>query len=243
MSFDFFEKEKKDQNIIKILLVVIFMFLFTIIIMIKSFINVIDSKEIHIEVPHLIDNGNYKIGVNKTSKNVYEMWVKVWMNEIGTFSFKNVKEKFKFITQFLDRDTYYQMKKEIDKNVDLVVENFINQEFRIKDVFVVPELSDDRYTVVRVIGKLKRNIGNVEDPLSNSNYIYDFKLYVKNGNIYIKSIYNYIDNIINDSANQKKVFDNKYIHFDMQSLIDKKHGKEKEILIKKINNMQEKKGL
>jgi len=189
MSFlgdSFFDKEKENRKVIWILTGIIIFLLLIILFAFKAYINVAQNKTIFITVPQTIDSGKYVIGNTQASSSVYKMWVKVWVEEIGNFSYKDVDKKIAAIYPFLDTITAMDSKAKLQKFINFVKQNYISQRF------VLNKINFKRlprgYVEVTAIGKVYRKIGLKEDPLSGFVYKYRFILYTKNGSIWIKSL-------------------------------------------------------
>jgi len=182
----FFDKEKENKKIIWILTGIIVFLLLIILFAFKAYINVAQNKTIFITVPQTMDSGKYIIGNTQSSPSVYKMWVKVWMEEIGNFSYKDVDKRIANIYPFLDPITAMDSKAKLQKFINFIKQNYISQRFVLNRIQFkrLPE----GYVEVVAIGKVYRKIGLKKDPLSGLVYKYKFILYTKNGSIWIKSL-------------------------------------------------------
>jgi hypothetical protein len=207
----YFDNIDHLKAIVKMLIGVIVAMLIVNIFIAKGLISVANNKTVVIQVPQVLEPGKYAIGASKASEQVYKMWARVWVDSIGTFSYKNIRKKFESIYPFLDPNTVYKSKSDIKKFIDFVERNFISQRFDIESIKVKP--INDRYTKIIVVGRFKRTIGKTQDQLSGIRYMYEFTTYINGGQIWIKGIkssfFGHLD------PNEKKALKkNKYLNFD-----------------------------
>jgi hypothetical protein len=158
-----------------------------------------------------MSSGKYRVGATFASPEVYRMWGKVWLDELSNFAYGNVREKYSNIYPFLDPQTAYKSKTDLEKFISFVEENYLTQSFKADDI-ITREMPGG-YTNIVVNGTLKRFIGNSEDQLSGLKYSYEFLTYVKNGQIYIKSIKTSFYAAM-DRDQSKIIKGNKFVNFD-----------------------------
>lgn len=207
----YFSKSDGYKDFIKILVGIIAVQLIAILIAIKSLISVAENKTVVLEVPQFLESGKYRIGASFASENVYKMWVKVWVQDIANFSYQNIEEKFNNIYPFLDKDTAFKSKQDIQRFIEFVKTNYVQQKFKISDI-VVKKLNK-QYVKVIVYGTVYRKIGGAEDSLNGLKYAYEFITYVRNGQIYIKSIKTSFY-ALSDVKQKNILNNNKYVNFD-----------------------------
>lgn len=207
----YFDSKDSYRWFIKILWSIIAVLIIINLITVKSLISIVENKDIRIQVPSLIKEGDYVIGNSNASLNVHEMWVKVWMNNISNFSYSNIRKNYDGIYPFLDPQTAFKNKAELLKFIDFVETNFITQDFEAKDI--KSEKLDNNLTKVTAYGNLKRIIGGNKDELDGIRYAYEFITYVKNGQIYINSVRSYFYGLV-DVQEKNKLKENKFVNFD-----------------------------
>ena len=93
----YFGELENTKNFIKILIGIIGILFIINLITIKSLISVSSNKTIQIQVPQFMESGEYAIGSTFASEGVHKMWVRVWIEEIASFSYQNIREKYKSI--------------------------------------------------------------------------------------------------------------------------------------------------
>jgi len=182
----FFDKEKENKRVIWILAGLNVFLLLIVLFAFKAYINVAQNKTIVVTVPKTMDSGRYVIGNTQASPNVYKMWVKVWINEIGNFSYKNVNKVIAQIYPFLDPITAIDSKAKLQQFINFVKQNYITQSFVLNKITY--KRLPRGYVEVTGIGKVYRKIGLKKDPLSGFVYKYRFILYTRNGSIWIRSL-------------------------------------------------------
>lgn len=207
----YFDKIEGHKSFIKILLGIIVALLLVNIISIKALISLSSNKVIDITVPNFMDSGAYRIGATFASPEVHKMWSKVWLNEIGSFSYGNVRQKYANIYPFLDPQTIYKSKSDLEKFIEFVEENYLTQSFQADNI-ITREMAGG-YTNIVVTGILKRHLGNSEDQLSGLKYSYEFLTYVRNGQIYIKNIKTSFYAAM-DIDQERIISNNKFVNFD-----------------------------
>jgi len=210
-SLGFFDKKNESSGATKILLGLLLLNTVANVFMFKSVIKVSENMNVIVSVPPSLDVGKYYIGSNTASKNVYQVWSRVWFNEIATFSYKNIRKKIEFIEPFLDRDTLFESKAELDEMVLSVEKNFITQKFEIADYST--KRLDKKYVEITARGTLYRKIGLKQDELNGIPYKYTIIAYSKHGSVYIKNLSSFVDKT-NVSTTKKILKSNKYLNFD-----------------------------
>ena len=204
----YFEQVKEAGKNTNILLGIIGVLVLVNLLIVKGLIGVAQNKTVVIQVPGMMEKGKYMIGSSFASDNVYRMWVRIWVDSIGTFSYENVKKKYEEIYPFLDTQTSISSKANILKFISFVETNFISQKFRLSDI-TIKDLPGG-YKKIIAYGTVYRKIGGSEDLLSGMKYAYEFITYVKNGSIFIKSI-NTSFYAINSPDQKKIIKKNHYI--------------------------------
>ena len=207
----YFEKIEGHKSFIKILLGIIGGLIIINLIIVKSLISVASNKTIVIQVPQFLESGKYIIGNTFASENVYKMWVKVWVQDIATFSYQNIREKYKNIYPFLDKQTAHKSKADLSRFIEFVETNFIQQEFKISEI--TSKKLPGGYIKVIAYGTITRKIGSSDDQLNGMRYAYEFITYVKNGQIYIKSIKTSFYALV-DRQQKEKLKENNYVNFE-----------------------------
>ena len=207
----YFDKIEGQKNVIKILVGIIGFLLIVNLISIKALISLSSNKTIDITVPNFMESGKYKIGSTFASPDVYKMWAKVWVDDIGNFSYGNIRDKYQNLYPFMDPQTIYQSKTNINVFIDFVERNYLSQTYKTEDI-VIKDVPGG-YTSIIVTGTMKRLVGNSEDQLSGLKFSYEFLTYVKNGQIYIKDLKTSFYAALQRDQN-KIISDNKFVNFD-----------------------------
>jgi hypothetical protein len=230
MGKNYFDKEQKNENIVKILLSIIVGLLIVNMLAFKSVINIASNKTISIQVPQLVESGEYVIGSSFASNNVYKMWTRIWLDQIANFSYKNIKERTEFLYPFLDPETAFKNKGKLEEFKDFVENNFITQKFELKDILITD--FNDGYKQIFAYGTIHRKIGKKDDKLNGIGYVYEFILFVRNGQIYINSLSAKI--LPKDLSEKKKLNQIDSVYFEKEILLSKKKKEE----ITKLKNKQ-----
>lgn len=207
----YFDSKDSYKWFIKLLFGIIGVLIIMNLITVKSLINIVENKDIRIQVPSLMKEGEYIIGNSGASLNVHEMWVRVWLGNISNFSYSNIRKGYDGVYHFLDPQTSFKNKSELLKFIDFVETNFITQDFEVKDI--QSEKLENGQIKVTAYGSLKRTIGKSKDELDGIRYAYEFITYVKNGQIYINSVRSYFYGLI-DVQEKNKLKENKFVNFD-----------------------------
>lgn len=207
----YFDSKDSYKSFIKILLGIIGVLIIIILITVKSLINIVENKDIRIQVPSLMKEGEYIIGNTGASLNVHEMWVKVWLNNVSNFSYSDIRKSYDGIYPFLDSQTAFKSKGELLKFIDFVETNFITQNFEYKDLKT--EKLNNGLVKITAYGNLRRTIGKNKDELDGIRYAYEFITYVKNGQIYINSVRSYFHGLV-DTQEKDRLRNNKFVNFD-----------------------------
>jgi len=207
----YFEKTENYKGFIKILVGIIVGLILLNLLIVKSLINIAENKNIRIQVPQFMESGEYVIGNTFANENVYKMWVKVWIEDIATFSYKNIRKKYKDLFPFLDPQTAFKSKSEMIKFITFVENNFISQKFKLKNIEVTKLKGG--YVKITAFGTIKREIGNRKDSLNGMRYSYEFICYVRNGQIYINSITSSFYGLV-DLKSKDQLRSNKFVNFD-----------------------------
>jgi hypothetical protein len=207
----YFDKVENYKKFIKILLGIIIALIITNLLIVKGLMSVAASKTIVLQVPGYLEKGTYVISGNKASPKVYKMWVRLWVNTIGNFSYKNVENKYKFIYEFLDPQTAFKNKANIKRFIEFVKQNFITQSFHLQGIKL--QRLPHGYVKVIAYGTINRYIGNRKDELSGVRYAYEFVTYVNNGQIYISSIKSYFYKVALDKKSLNKLKSNKFMDY------------------------------
>jgi hypothetical protein len=207
----YFDKIENQKSFIKILVGIIVSLILLNLLIVKSLINIAENKNIRIQVPQFMESGEYIIGNTFANENVYKMWVKVWIEDIATFSYKNIAKKYEDLYPFLDPQTAFKSKSEMLKFISFVENNFISQKFKLKNIEVTNLKGG--YVKVTAFGTIKREIGNKKDSLNGMRYSYEFICYVRNGQIYINSITSSFYGLV-DLKSKDKLRSNKFVNFD-----------------------------
>jgi len=207
----FFSGIDAYKRINKILIGVIVGLVLLNLLIVKSLISIASNKTVQISVPQFLEEGNYIIGSTFASENVYKMWVKVWVESMANFSYKDLAEKYEGIYPFLDTQTAFKSKSEIQKFIKFVQTNYITQSFSVEDLKV--EKLKGGFVKVTAFGYIKRKIGSRQDKLSGMRYAYEFITYVRNGQLYINSIKTSFYGLT-DKNQRDKLTQNKFVNFD-----------------------------
>lgn len=207
----YFEKQESYKSFIKILIGIIAGLIILNLLIVKSLINIASNKTIEIQVPQFMESGEYIIGNTFASEDVFKMWTKVWVQDIATFSYKDLRSKYEGLYPFLDTDTAFKSKSEMVKFIQFVENNFITQNFALKDIKI--EKMENGFMKIKAFGTLTRMIGNEKDSLSGMKYSYEFITYVRNGQIYINSINSKFEGLA-DPREKEKLKENKFINFE-----------------------------
>ena len=189
----YFDKEKTYTLAIKVLAGFVISLIIVILILVRSYINIASNKTVIVQVPQILPPGEYGIGADAASENVFAMWSRIW------------------VMPFIDAQTAYKSKSDILSFIKFVKANFITQEFKLNDIKV--ERVSGNYYKVTAFGTINRMIGQSEDQLNGMRYAYTFLCYVRNGNIYIKSINSSFFGL-NDVKTQEQLKFNKFVHFE-----------------------------
>jgi len=207
----YFEKQESYKTTIKILVGIIASLVILNLLIVKSLIGVAENKTIKIQVPQFMESGDYLIGNTFANENVFKMWTRVWIQDIGTFSYKDLRQRYESIFPFLDKETAFKSKSEILKFIDFVETNFVTQKFDMKDIKF--KKLQGGYVKVTAYGSIKRSIGKQKDKLNGMRYAYEFICYVRNGQIYINSITSSFYGLV-DRREKDKLRSNKFVNFD-----------------------------
>ena len=207
----YFDKEKTYTLAIKVLAGFVISLIIVLLILVRSYINIASNKTVIVQVPQILPPGEYGIGADAASENVFAMWSRIWVQQIGSFSYKDVDGRYESLMPFIDAQTAYKSKSDILSFIKFVKANFITQEFKLNDIKV--ERVSGNYYKVTAFGTINRMIGQSEDQLNGMRYAYTFLCYVRNGNIYIKSINSSFFGL-NDVKTQEQLKFNKFVHFE-----------------------------
>ena len=208
---NYFQKEEWLKLLIKIQWFFVAILLVINILIARSLISIASNKNVNIQVPQFMESGDYTIGATEASENVFNMWARVWVEGIGSFSYNNIDQRIETFLPFIDSQTMYKNKSELIKFADFVKTNFITQKFSIQDI-KTERISKSHYKVT-AFGTINRQIGKSEDQLNGMRYAYTFVCYVRNGQIYIQSISSSFFGLT-DTTDQRKLKLNKFVHFD-----------------------------
>ena len=198
-NFDKIRREKKHLNILYIL---IFFLVFVVLFMAKGLISVSSNKTVVVQVPQIMEAGEYRIGALSSSESVYKMWSKVWINEIGNFDYGNVRKKVTSLFPFLGGDSVIDSKSKLIKFISFNEKNFITQNANIKDIMF--EQLRDGFVKVTVLVNLHKKIGKKVDAFSGMLFAYELTLFTRNGQVYISGISTKLANS-NDPAIRSKL--------------------------------------
>lgn len=207
----YFEKEDSLKLIIKWLVGALIMVFIVLILLCKALIDVAENKTVVVQVPQWLESGEYVIGATQASENVFRMWVDIWVKLIGTFSYKDIEQKYDAIMPFIDTQTAFKNKSEIMRFIDFVQKNFITQRFSTETIKV--DKVAGGYYKITAFGTINRQIGDTDDQINGLRYSYTFLCYVRNGQIYIKSINSAFFGL-GDSESRKQLKLNQFVHFD-----------------------------
>ena len=207
----YFEKQESYKGFIKILVGIVAGLVVLNLLIVKSLINVASNKTIQIQVPQFMESGEYVIGNTFANENVFKMWTKVWVQDIASFSYKDLGDRYKSIYPFLDAETGFKSKSEMLKFIQFVESNYITQTFTLKDITV--DKMENGYMKMTAHGTIKRMIGNEADTLSGMRYSYEFITYVRNGQVYINSISSKFEGLV-DVREKEKLKENKFVNFE-----------------------------
>lgn len=207
----YFEKQESYKSFIKILIGIVAGLIVLNLLIVKSLINVASNKTIQIQVPQFMESGEYVIGNTFANENVFKMWTKVWIQDIASFSYKDLSSRYESLYPFLDTETAFKSKSEMVKFIKFVETNFITQTFALKDIKL--EKMENGYMRITAFGTIKRMIGNEADSLNGMRYSYEFITYVRNGQIYINSINTKFEGLV-DVREKQKLKENKFVNFE-----------------------------
>ena len=207
----YFDQQEKSKGFIKILVGIIAGLIILNFLIVNALIGIAQNKTINIQVPQFLESGDYVIGNTFANENVYKMWTKVWVQEIASFSYKDLRDRYNALYPFLDPQTAYKSKSEMIKFIDFVESNFITQKFDLKDLSI--KKLKGGYVKITAHGSIKRSIGKEKDRLSGMRYAYDFITYVRNGQVYINSINSSFYGLV-DVREKEKLKANKFVNFE-----------------------------
>lgn len=207
----YFDKQDHYKNFIKILAGIIVALVIVNLLIVKALIGVASNKTIQIQVPQFMETGEYVIGNTFANENVFKMWTRVWIQDIASFSYKDLRDRYESIYPFLDPETAFKSKSEMVKFIDFVEANFVTQKFDLKDM-TITKLSGG-YMKIVAYGTIKRSIGKEKDKLSGMRYAYEFVTYVRNGQVYINSISSSFYGLV-DVREKEKLKANKFVNFE-----------------------------
>lgn len=207
----YFEKQESLKIFIKILVSIIIALLLINLLIVKSLISVASNKTINIQVPQFMETGEYVIGNTFANDNVYKMWTRVWVEDIASFSYKDLRDRYNSLYPFLDPETAFKSKSEMLKFIDFVETNFVAQKFDLKDM-TLKKMPNGHVKII-AYGSIKRSIGKEKDNLSGMRYSYEFDTYVRNGQIYINSISSAFYGLV-DAKEKEKLKANKFVNFE-----------------------------
>lgn len=207
----YFDKQNSHVKFIKILIGIIVSLIIANLLIVGGLISVASNKEVRIQVPQFLENGEYFIGNTQASENVYKMWSRVWINDIANFSYKDLRKKYEGLYPFLDPQTAFQSKSELAKFIKFVEGNYVSQTFDLKTIDVSKVAGG--FMKITANGTIKRAIGKEKDDLSGMRYTYEFIAYVKNGQIYINSIKSSFSGLV-DVREKEKLKSNEYVNFE-----------------------------
>jgi len=199
----FFDKIEEQKGRNKIFLSIIIALILVNLLAFKAIISIASNKTIVIQVPQFLESGEYVIGNTFANNNVYKMWGRVWFQNIGNFSYKNVRKRADGIIPFLDPQTAFENKSKILKFVDFVETNFITQDFEIIDIFI--EDLPNGYKKLTAQGFIKRTIGKKNDNLNGLPFSYELILFVRNGQIFINSIVSFLSDPADPNTRKKLI--------------------------------------
>ncbi len=207
----YFEKQESLKGFIKILVSIIVALLLINLLIVKSLISVASNKTINIQVPQFMETGEYVIGNTFANDNVYKMWTRVWVEDIASFSYKDLRDRYNTLYPFLDPETAFKSKSETMKFIEFVETNFVTQQFDLKDMNIKKQ--PNGHVKIVAYGSIKRSIGKEKDNLSGMRYAYEFDTYVRNGQIYINSISSSFYGLV-DVQEKAKLKANKFVNFE-----------------------------
>ncbi len=223
-------KEGSSQN--KILVGVIAGLLLVNLLEFKGLMTIAENKAVNIQVPQFMEKGTYVIGSTFASENVYKMWGKTWITDIGNYSYEDIDQKVSDIYPFLASETAFENKSKLIDFATFVKNNFVTQSYDITDIKV--KKLDNDFVSIETVGTLKRHIGKREDDLSGLKYSYKLICFARNGQIWIKHMETYITEQEKDVNLQKRLDKNDFVNFDTKT---RAKAIEKELAEK--NNLEE----
>ena len=230
----FFEKGQKNDSAVKILMGVVVLLILLDIAAFRMVSNIAENKTISINVPSYMDTGDYVIGARSSTNNVYEMWGRVWFEQLSNFSYKDVRGKIDFIKPFLDRKTMFESKAELEELVMSVERNFISQRFDIKSYEVKRLNGAGNFVEIIAHGSLFRTVGLRSDELNGIPYAYSIVAYTRHGQVIIKNLKSFVDKT--GSQDTKKLLkNNTYINFD--NFLDGEDVKNEELKKKELEKI------
>jgi len=194
----------------------------------KGLIMTASNKDIRIEIPPYSEPGVYVLSDTTASDSSYRMWAKMFTTEIANYSKDNIKEKITGLMQFLRPEKSVENKAKLFKTIEFVENNYVTQEFKIKEVRINRDPSNKSMVTVNVFGTLTRSIGLTKDPLSGSDYSYNYKLIVKNGQMLIDDMWVELVGYGKDQTLTKNIDANKYVHFDQNGTMKNDLNKSKD---------------
>lgn len=207
----YFEKQESLKGMIKILTGIIIALILVNLLIVKSLISIASNKTINVQVPQFLESGEYVIGNTFANDNVYKMWTRVWIENIASFSYKDLRDRYNGLYPFLDPQTAFKSKSEMLKFIDFVESNFVTQKFDLKDMSI--KKLKNGYVQITAYGSIKRSIGKQTDNLSGMRYAYEFVTYVRNGQVYINSISSSFYGLV-DVREKEKLKANKFVNFE-----------------------------
>lgn len=212
MGMNYFDNLKNQDTKSKTYLAIIAGLLIVNLLEFKGLMTIASNKEVHLQVPQFMEKGDYVIGSTYASKNVYSMWARTWIKDLGNYSYENIDQKIKDIYPFLDGATAFENKSKLLEFASFVKNNFVTQSYDIEDIKVTE--ANDGYMIVETVGTLKRQIGKKEDELSGLKYTYKLICFARNGQIWIKNMETYITEQQKSVTLQKKLDQNSFVNFD-----------------------------
>lgn len=100
MAGNYFEDLKNEAGKNKVLLSIIGGLIVVNLVAIKALVSVASNKTVNIQVPQFLEPGAYAIDSSAASEKVFKMWTKLWVQELGNFSYKTVREKYLLLWNF-----------------------------------------------------------------------------------------------------------------------------------------------
>ena len=153
---------------------------------VKGLISVAENKTVVVQVPQVMEAGNYSIGANDVSNNVLTMWAKVWTAEIGNYNYKNIDKKVAGILPFFGGAELMKSKAALRRFITQVTSNYLSARSTVQSTTV--ERINSKYKKVSVVVKQERFVGRKHDSLSNANFIYEYTVFARNGQVYIENL-------------------------------------------------------